>query len=217
MLGYWNRPEAAAEAFAMREDGAWLRTGDIAEIDAEGYIRIVDRSKDMIAVGGFKVFPSQVEAVLLGHPAVKEALVIGVPDAYRGEMPRAFVTLQPGAAEDGEALLDWLNARLGKHERVDAVVRARNPAQDHGRQARPQGAARRSGGGVARDRPTVPCTAKLASGGGAGEGEQRLALRRRRLGRSAATRRGRASAWHASRARRSGHRPARPARSSATS
>src|SRR5690606_39246026 len=78
MRGYWNRPDAAANAFVEREDGAWLRTGDIATIDPEGYIRIVDRTKDMINVGGFKVFPSQVEAVLLRHPAIKEVLVIGL-------------------------------------------------------------------------------------------------------------------------------------------
>jgi long-chain acyl-CoA synthetase len=122
MLGYWNRPEAAASAFAEIGGERWLRTGDIAEIDAEGYLCIVDRSKDMIAVGGFKVFPSQVEAVLLQHPTVKEALVIGVADPYRGEMPRAFVTLQDGATADGEVLKTWLNERLGKHERVDEVV-----------------------------------------------------------------------------------------------
>jgi long-chain acyl-CoA synthetase len=122
MQGYWNRPEADADAFAQREDGRWLRTGDVAVIEPDGFIRIVDRIKDMIAVGGFKVFPSQVEAVLLEHPAVKEALVIGVADAYHGELPRAYVTLNEGAGEDGVALKDWLNARLGKHERVDAVV-----------------------------------------------------------------------------------------------
>ncbi len=122
MQGYWQRPEAAASAFAMRPDGRWLRTGDVATIDAQGYISIVDRIKDMIAVGGFKVFPSQVEAVLEEHPAVKEVLVIGVPNERMGEMPRAFVTLQDGASEDGAALRDWLNPRVGKHERVDAVV-----------------------------------------------------------------------------------------------
>jgi long-chain acyl-CoA synthetase len=122
MQGYWQRPEAAAAAFATRDDGSWLRTGDVAVIEADGYIRIVDRIKDMIAVGGFKVFPSEVEAVLLRHPAVKEALVIGVPDTYRGESPRAYVTLMPAAAETGEALAEWLNIRIGKHERVDAVV-----------------------------------------------------------------------------------------------
>jgi long-chain acyl-CoA synthetase len=122
MAGYWNRPEAAVEAFADCPDGRWLRTGDIATIDDAGFIRIVDRSKDMIAVGGFKVFPSQVETALLEHPSVKEALVIGVPDAYHGEMPRAYAVLTEGAAENADALKAWLNARLGKHERVDAVV-----------------------------------------------------------------------------------------------
>ncbi len=122
MQGYWNRPDAAVVAFAEREDGYWLRTGDIAEIDADGYVRIVDRSKDMIAVGGFKVFPSQVEAVLLENPLVREALVIGVGDAYLGEVPRAFVTLKPGEGGSGDAIREWLNHRLGKHERVDQVV-----------------------------------------------------------------------------------------------
>lgn len=122
MRGYWNRPEAAAESFATHFGKQWLRTGDVATIDADGFLEIVDRIKDMIAVGGFKVFPSQVEDVLVEHPAVKEALVIGVPDAYRGEAPRAYVTLQAEASEDGEALAQWLNQRVGKHERVDSVV-----------------------------------------------------------------------------------------------
>ena len=127
MQGYWNRPDAEASAFALRanelgEDQRWLRTGDIALFDPDGYVRIVDRSKDMIAVGGFKVFPSQVEAILLQHPAVNECLVIGVADAYRGEVPRAFVTLRHDAEASGDELKDWLNARIGKHERVDAVV-----------------------------------------------------------------------------------------------
>jgi long-chain acyl-CoA synthetase len=122
MLGYWNRPDAAASAFAEIDGERWLRTGDIAVIEPDGFVRIVDRSKDMIAVGGFKVFPSQVEAVLLQHPAVKEELVIGVPDPYRGETPRAYVTLNDGATEDAAAIKAWLNDRLGKHERVDEVV-----------------------------------------------------------------------------------------------
>jgi long-chain acyl-CoA synthetase len=75
----------------------------------------------MIAVGGFKVFPSQVEAVLYRHEAVKEALVIGIPDAYAGERPKAFVTLNEGASATAGDLLEWLNASLGKHERVVAV------------------------------------------------------------------------------------------------
>nr|WP_199504265.1 long-chain fatty acid--CoA ligase [Qipengyuania sp. YIM B01966] len=118
MRGYWNRPESDADAFVMIDGERWLRTGDIATIDEDGFIAIVDRSKDMIAVGGFKVFPSQVEAVLVEHPSVKEALVIGVPDDYRGEVPRAFVVRQADDDTAPEAIEQWLNARLGKHERV---------------------------------------------------------------------------------------------------
>lgn len=124
MKGYWNRPDADAEVFV----GEFVRTGDVGLVDEDGYVKIVDRLKDMIAVGGFKVFPSQVESVLYHHPAVKEALVIGVPDHYRGEQPKAFVTLNEGAEIDGAALKDWLNPQLGKHERVCAVeVRATLP------------------------------------------------------------------------------------------
>jgi long-chain acyl-CoA synthetase len=118
MKGYWNRPEADADVFVP---GHGLRTGDVALIDEDGYIRIVDRMKDMIAVGGFKVFPSQIEAILYRNDAVKEALVIGIPDSYAGERPKAFVTLADGAALGGEDLMHWLNPQLGKHERVVAV------------------------------------------------------------------------------------------------
>ncbi|WP_066477691.1 MULTISPECIES: AMP-binding protein [unclassified Sphingomonas] len=127
MRGYWNRPDADADVFVDDPDTGvpgrhWLRTGDVGVIDEDGFIRIVDRLKDMIAVGGFKVFPSQIEAILYHHPAVRETLVIGVPDAYRGEVPRAYVTLHDGATETGAVLCDWLNPQLGKHERVDQVV-----------------------------------------------------------------------------------------------
>ncbi|MEH3047489.1 long-chain-fatty-acid--CoA ligase [Sphingomonas adhaesiva] len=123
MAGYWNRPDADATTFVTDADGQrWLRTGDVGTIDADGYVAIVDRLKDMIAVGGFKVFPSQIEAILYHHPAVREALVIGMPDPYRGEVPRAYVSLGVEAEEDGVAIRDWLNPQLGKHERVDAVV-----------------------------------------------------------------------------------------------
>jgi long-chain acyl-CoA synthetase len=122
MRGYWQRPETDAETFALHGGKRYLRTGDVARVDAEGFLEIVDRIKDMIAVGGFKVFPSVVEDVILEHPAVKEALVIGVPEEYRGEVPRAYVTLQDGASATGEELAGWLNARIGKHERVDQVV-----------------------------------------------------------------------------------------------
>lgn len=123
MAGYWNRSDADVTAFVIDADGTrWLRTGDVATIDGDGFVAIVDRVKDMISVGGFKVFPSRIEAVLYHHPAVKEALVIGMADAYRGECPRAFVTLNEDVEVDAGALRDWLNPQLGKHERVDAVV-----------------------------------------------------------------------------------------------
>ncbi len=118
MRGYWQRPDADAEVFV---DG-FLRTGDVATIDDDGFIKIVDRIKDMIAVGGFKVFPSQIEEILYKHQAVREALVIGVPDNYTGEKPKAFVTLNEGANVDGNALMAWLNPQLGKHEQIVAVV-----------------------------------------------------------------------------------------------
>jgi long-chain acyl-CoA synthetase len=118
MRGYWQRPDADAEVFV----GAYLRTGDVATIDEDGFIFIVDRLKDMISVGGFKVFPSQIEDVLYKHPVVKEAVVIGVPDDYLGERPRAYVTLQEGELAEGDTLANWLNPQLGKHERVEAVV-----------------------------------------------------------------------------------------------
>jgi long-chain acyl-CoA synthetase len=123
MRGYWNRPEADADTFATVDGtGHWLRTGDVGTIDEDGYIRIVDRLKDMIAVGGFKVFPSQIEAVLYKHQHIKEALVIGLPDPYHGEQPHAYVTLDDGAEISGDELIRWLNPQLGKHERVKEVV-----------------------------------------------------------------------------------------------
>jgi len=120
MAGYWGHARESGD-FVETAIGQALRTGDVATIDGDGYIRIVDRLKDMIAVGGFKVFPSQVEDVLYRNAAVREALVIGIPDPYHGEMPKAFVTLNQGFEASGEALKAWLNPQLGKHERVAAV------------------------------------------------------------------------------------------------
>lgn len=118
MRGYWNRPDEDAQVFT---DG-FLRTGDVATIDADGFITIVDRIKDMISVGGFKVFPSRIEDALYTHAAVREALVIGIQDAFMGERPKAFVTLSKGMDVDGDTLMAWLNPRLGKHERVASVA-----------------------------------------------------------------------------------------------
>ena len=93
--GYWNRPEAARGAFA---EGGWLRTGDAVRVDEEGFFFIVDRWKDMYISGGENVYPAEVERVLHRHPAVAEAAVIGVPDARWGELGRAVVVPEPGAA-----------------------------------------------------------------------------------------------------------------------
>ena len=121
MRGYWNKPETGNDTFVERDGKRWLRTGDVAVMDEDGFLEIVDRIKDMIAVGGFKVFPSQVEDVLLENDAVKQVLVIGVPDDYLGERPRAYVTLNDKSAT-AEELCEWLNTRVGKHERVESIV-----------------------------------------------------------------------------------------------
>ncbi len=97
MQGYWNNPEATAAAL---QDG-WLHTGDVAKVDEEGYFYIVDREKDMIIAGGFNIYPREIEEVLYAHPAVQEAAVIGVPDAYRGETVKAFVVLKGRPRRDG--------------------------------------------------------------------------------------------------------------------
>jgi long-chain acyl-CoA synthetase len=91
MRGYWNQPEETRLVFS--EDG-WLKTGDVAVMDADGYLRIVDRKKDMILVSGFNVYPNEVEDVLMGHPGVAEAAAIGVEDVHSGEVVKVFVVLR---------------------------------------------------------------------------------------------------------------------------
>jgi long-chain acyl-CoA synthetase len=118
MTGYWRRAEGRVEALP----GGEFRTGDVGLIDPDGYLRIVDRLKDMINVGGFKVFPSQLEAVLTRHPAVAEAIVIAAEDERVGERPKAFVTLNPGVEASADELKAFLNAKIGKHERVSELV-----------------------------------------------------------------------------------------------
>lgn len=122
MRGYWQRPETDVDVFVERDGKRYLRTGDVAVVDEDGFLSIVDRIKDMIAVAGFKVFPSVVEDAVLKHETVKEVLVIGVPDEYRGEVPRAYVVLEDSATATSDDIKEWLNERIGKHERVDQVV-----------------------------------------------------------------------------------------------
>jgi fatty-acyl-CoA synthase len=108
MLGYWNRPEATAETL---RDG-WLRTGDLASADAEGFVTLTGRARDLYISGGENVYPAQVEAAYLEHPAVREIAVIGVPDERWGEAGRAFVVLAEGAALDPDALRRFGRERL---------------------------------------------------------------------------------------------------------
>ncbi|MFQ5881307.1 MAG: long-chain fatty acid--CoA ligase [Candidatus Methylomirabilales bacterium] len=108
MQGYLNRPEATVEVL---KDG-WLYTGDMGRRDADGYFYIVDRKKDLIIVGGLNVYPREVEEVLAAHPAVAEATVVGIPDPTRGEAPKAYVVLRPGATCSERELLRFARERL---------------------------------------------------------------------------------------------------------
>ena len=109
MRGYWRDPERTAEA--VDEDGR-LRTGDIGELDERGNLTIVDRKKDVIIVGGFSVYPAEVEALLLGHPAIAQAAVVAAPDARLGEVGRAYVVARPGAEPDPDELTAWAKANM---------------------------------------------------------------------------------------------------------
>ncbi len=117
MLGYWNQPDETANVFV--EDA--LRTGDVGYIDADGYIFLVDRIKDLIISGGYKVYPRVVEEALYKHPAVLEAVVIGIPDAKRGQVPKAFVRLQANAQVTEEALQNFLATLLSPVERPKKI------------------------------------------------------------------------------------------------
>ena len=96
VVGYWNKPEETAKALP----GGALHTGDVGYMDEQGWFYIVDRKKDQINAGGYKVWPREVEDVLYEHEAVREAAVVGVPDEYRGETVKAFVSLRPGRSVD---------------------------------------------------------------------------------------------------------------------
>jgi long-chain acyl-CoA synthetase len=119
MKGYWRKPEATANA--MTADG-FFRTGDVGYMDDDGYVYIVDRTKDMLLCGGFNVYPRNIEEAIYQHPAIEEVSVIGVPDAYRGETPKAFVKLKAGADRPSlEDMKTFLKDRLGKHEMIGAI------------------------------------------------------------------------------------------------
>ena len=110
--GYWNKPEATAESLP----GGELRTGDVGFMDPDGWFYLVDRKKDMINAAGYKVWPREVEDVLYGHPAVREAAVVGVPDEYRGETVKAYVSLKPGAAVTEEELIGFCKQQMAAYK-----------------------------------------------------------------------------------------------------
>lgn len=112
MRGYWNKPEETA---AVLRDG-WLYTGDVAKKDAEGFFYIVDRKKDMIIAGGYNIYPREVEEVLFEFPKVREAVVIGVPDGYRGETVKAFLVLKDGMNATAEEVVAFCRGRLASYK-----------------------------------------------------------------------------------------------------
>jgi len=119
MTGYHNQPQKTAEAEWHDASGKrFIRTGDVGRFDADGFLTLLDRKKDMIISGGFNIYPSDLEAVLGAHPGVAEVAVVGVPSERWGETPVAFVVPKPGAAPHAADLLAWANARLGKTQRL---------------------------------------------------------------------------------------------------
>ncbi|GAA5170853.1 hypothetical protein GCM10023321_68590 [Pseudonocardia eucalypti] len=110
--GYWNKPDATATSLP----GGELRTGDVGFMDADGWFYLVDRKKDMINAAGYKVWPREVEDVLYGHPDVLEAAVVGIPDAYRGESVRAYVSLRPDAEVTAAELIEYCKGQMAAYK-----------------------------------------------------------------------------------------------------
>ncbi len=112
MMGYWNQPQETAEGIDETPEGRRFHTGDIAFMDADGYVFIVDRLKDMITAGGYKVWPRHVEEALYQHPAIEECVVAGVPDPYRGQTVKAYVKCRAGQTVNAQDLKAFLKERL---------------------------------------------------------------------------------------------------------
>jgi acyl-CoA synthetase (AMP-forming)/AMP-acid ligase II len=119
MLGYWKAPEETAHTLR----NGWIHTGDIGHLDADGYLYIVDRKKDMIKYKGFSIAPAELEAVLVEHPAVMETAVVGVPDEEAGEIPKAFVVLQGDISYSvtSEELITYVNGKLTGYKKLHEV------------------------------------------------------------------------------------------------
>jgi len=121
MLGYWNKPEADKTSFRQINAKRYLLTGDIGHIDEEGFLVITDRKKDMIIVGGFNVYPRDIEEVLYTHPKVALAAVVGVPDAHTGEGVKAFIQLKAGTSATEQEMLDFCKDKMAGYKRPKAV------------------------------------------------------------------------------------------------
>ncbi len=122
MTGYHGQPQKTREAEWFAPDGKrFIRTGDIGRFDEDGFLMLMDRKKDMVISGGFNIYPSDLEAVLREHPAVADVAVVGVPSVQWGETPVAFVVARPGASESADALMQWMNQRVGKTQRLAAL------------------------------------------------------------------------------------------------
>jgi acyl-CoA synthetase (AMP-forming)/AMP-acid ligase II len=119
MLGYQRQPEKTRDAEWFSPEGErFIRTGDIGRFDADGFLALLDRKKDMIISGGFNIYPSDLEATLREHPGVGDVAVVGVPSEQWGETPVAFVVPKSGAAASEAEVLSWFNARVGKTQRL---------------------------------------------------------------------------------------------------
>ena len=116
MRGYWRAPQADAQAFIELDGRRYLRTGDLGHADAEGYLFMTDRLKRMISVSGYKVWPAEVEAALLTHPAVHEACVIATPDARSGEAVKALIVAKPQHTIDAAALIAWSREKMAVYK-----------------------------------------------------------------------------------------------------
>ena len=122
MTGYHNQPDKTREAEWWSPQGLrYIRTGDVGRFDADGFLTLIDRKKDMIISGGFNIYPSDLEAVLAAHPDVAEASVFGAPSDAWGETPVAAVALRSGATVGADALRAWVNGRVGKTQRLAAL------------------------------------------------------------------------------------------------
>lgn len=152
MQGYWNRPDETANVMV---DG-WLRTGDVGYMDADGYIYLTDRIKDVILCGGFNVYPRVIEEAIYEHPAVAEVAVVGIPDAYRGQSPKAFIRLREHGDLDETGLRAFLAEKISKIEMPTAFeFREELPKTSVGKLSKKtlqdEEAARASAGGAAAD------------------------------------------------------------------